>query len=62
MTRRIITKVVINEVPLNAEKFIVARLDNGALWYMDSSDDLDTANEIMDNYTNAIVVERDMYD
>lgn len=60
MTRRIITKVVINEVPLNAEKFIIAQIIDGALWYVDSSDVIDVANRIMDSLTGAIVVERDL--
>ena len=64
MIRRIDSKVVINNVPLSAKKYIVARLTDGVLWYWGSWDEIDRANDCMNELNaeqnNAIVVERDL--
>lgn len=60
---RIFGKVVINNVPDTARRYIVARLTNGELWFWGSWDELDRANDCMDELNeqnnNAIVVERE---
>lgn len=60
---RVFGKVVINNVPDTARRYIVARLTNGELWFWGSWDELDRANDCMDELNeqndNAIVVEKE---
>lgn len=60
---RLFCKVVVNNVPKTVRKYIVARLTNGELWFWGSWDELDDANNCMDELNeqndNAIVIEKE---
>lgn len=50
--------VKMNNSPLQAERFIVARLSNGELWYWGSFTNKPDAEKAAGQFENGIVVER----
>ena len=50
--------VKVNNVPPDADRCIVARLDNGELWYWGSWSDKAKADEAAREFDNGVVVER----
>jgi len=53
-----VCNVKINNPPLQAERFIVARLSRGKLWYWGSWDDEKEAKRVASEFENGIVMER----
>lgn len=51
-------KVKVNNKPEDTEKYIVARLSDGELWYWGSWDDKVTATRVASTFKNGVVVER----
>lgn len=53
-----VCNVKMNNPPLQAERFIVARVSNGELWYWGSWSDKSDAEKAATQFENGIVVER----
>ena len=51
-------EVSVNNVPKDAEKFIVARLTSGELWYYGSWENKESAVRVASTFKNGVVVER----
>ena len=49
-------QVILKNMPEKVERFIVARLDNGSLWYWGSWDNLDDAKSVAEEFDNALIV------
>ena len=52
----ILASVNIQNASRDSERYIVARLVDGALWYWGSWDDVDKAYEVAEEFDNAIVL------
>lgn len=52
------TKVKVYNCPKDADKYIVARLSNGELWFWGSYEDELEAIEVAEEFENGLVVER----
>lgn len=50
-------KVYVNNMPEETEQFVVARLNNGELWYWGSWSDKESAEKVAKTFPNGIVVE-----
>lgn len=49
-------KVIVRNVPEHAEKYIVARVNEGSLWYWGSWDNKDDAEESARNVEGIVVI------
>lgn len=53
-----VCNIKMNNLPLQAERFIVARLSNGGLWYWGSWSNKSEAEKAAMQFDNGIVLER----
>ena len=49
---------IVNNLPENPERYIVARLSNCELWYWGSWDNKEKAEKAAEEFDNGVVVER----
>ena len=54
------TKVKVYNCPNDTDRYIVARLSNGELWFWGSYDDESEAIEVADEFENGLVVMRNV--